>query len=556
MHRHACCNTLLFVCAQLSIDYVLHHVFCLLLNTGSYKPSQASKVVRPVYICLASCCTCMQTSFLVCFAHIWPAQDDPPSPAQFPTCNRYQVCVPYVGIYVSISHYKMKRVVQNLYLVGACGRISRSSKRLRGEMVNKLAVYDDPELLRRRIRQATQGESGHKAAARPPRAVHFQQPPSDHNGPDAMEEEAQLMQGAEAEQEEQFLAETPDVGLTAAAAAADSAGSGLKLMLLTSAARPEDSGMMDEDGIESQQMQALHTASSLAPEPPDTTGKVLATSKDSLRKALDIAQGILRSDSEGAAAAAGPADVGDIIPARPVITGAKTAAGGAKLSQGASPTKSAAVGAKSSKAASPAKSAAAGAKSSQAAPAELAHLPDSVNASDASVSQQSGGKAHLEESPAGLQSARREVGPGNSVLASTTRPNMPRKVGGNLAQLKAASSPAVRVTHAGHTPHPSKSRMFPADQPAEGTPHGSTGQTGGPREGDRDQEGATPAVTLKPFGMSLGPAPFSTTAGNSTYPDSNGSPIEDTPMAVFSHAVPSRMVPDSCVGQVCNFVQT
>ncbi len=114
MHRHACCNTLLFVCAQLSIDYVLHHVFCLLLNTGSYKPSQASKVVRPVYICLASCCTCMQTSFLVCFAHIWPAQDDPPSPAQFPTCNRYQVCVPYVGIYVSISHYKMKRVVQNL----------------------------------------------------------------------------------------------------------------------------------------------------------------------------------------------------------------------------------------------------------------------------------------------------------------------------------------------------------------------------------------------------------------------------------------------------------
>jgi len=485
----------------------------------------------------------------------------PPPPS---TCIRYQICVPYVGIDIPISPYNTLwlKLVQKLQLVVACGhvcRISRSSKRLRGEMVNKLAVYDDPELLRRRIRQATQGESGPKAAARPPRTVHFQQPPSDHNGPDAMEEEAQPMQGAEAEQEEQFLAETPDVGLTAAAAA-DSAGSGLKLMLSTSAARPEDSRVLDEEedaGVESQQTQALLTASSSAPDPPDTTGKVLATSKDSLLKALDIAQGILRSDSDGAAA--GPAAAGDIIPTRPVTTRAKktaspakTAAVGAKSSKGSSPAKGAAVGAKSSKAASPAKTAAVGAKSSQAAPAELAHPPNSVNANDASVSQQGGGKAHLEESPSGAQSLRREVGPGNSVLASTTRPNVPRKVGGSLAQLKAASSPAARVTHAGHTPHPSKSRMFPADQPSEGTPHGSTGQTGGPREGDRDQEGATPAVTLRPFGMSSGPAPFSSTAGNSAYPSPDGAPIEDTPMAVFGHDVPSGMVPDSCVGQVCN----
>ena len=432
-------------------------------------------------------------------------------------------------------------------------------------MVNKLAVYDDPELLRRRIRQATQGESGTKAAAKPPRAVRFQQPPSDHNGLDAMEEEqAPPVQGAEAEQEEQFLAETPNVGQTAAAPG--SAGLSLKLMLSTSAARPEDSGMMDEEedaGVENQQMQALHTASSSAPDPPDTTGKVLATSKDSLRKALDIAQGILRSDSEGAAA--GPADASDSIPAKPIMSRAnkaaspaKTAARGAKSSQGASPAKTAAVGAKSSKAASPAKSAAASAKSSQAAPAELAHLPNSVNANDALMSQQAGGKAHLEESLPGVQSARQEVGPGMSmsVLASTTRPNVPRKVGGSLAQLKAASSPAVRVTHAGHTPHPSKSRMFPVDQPSEGTPHGLTGQTGESREGDRDQEGATPAVTLRPFGMSLGPAPFSTTAGNLAYPSSNGAPIEDTPMAVFGHAASSGMVPDSCLGQVCNLVQT
>ena len=470
-----------------------------------------------------------------------------------------------------------------MQLLVACGlvcRISRSSKRLRGEMVNRLAVYDDPELLRRRIRQATQGESGAKAAAKPPRAVRFQQPPSDHNGLDAMEEEqAPPMQGAEAEQEEQFLAETPNVGQTAAAPG--SAGLSLKLMLSTSAARPEDSGMMDEEedaGVENQRMQALHTASSSAPDPPDTTGKVLATSKDSLRKALDIAQGILRSDSEGAAA--GPADASDSIPAKPIMSGAnkaaspaktaargakssqgaspaKTAAVGAKSSQGVSPAKTAAVGAKSSKAASPAKSAAASAKSSQAVPAELAHLPNSVNANDALMSQQAGGKAHLEESPPGVQPARQEVGPGMSmsVLASTTRPNVPRKVGGSLAQLKAASSPAVRVTHAGHTPHPSKSRMFPADQPLEGTPHGSTGQPGEPREGDRDQEGATPAVTLRPFGTSLGPAPFSTTAGNLAYPSSNGAPIEDTPMAVFGHAASSGMVPDSCLGQVCNLVQ-
>jgi len=408
-------------------------------------------------------------------------------------------------------------------------------------MINKLAVYDDPELLRRRIRQATQGESGPKAAAKPPRAVHFQQPPPDLNGPDAMEEEVQPMQDAEEEQE-QFLADTPDVGL----AAADSARSGLKLTLSTSAARQDNSAMMDEEedaGIESQQTQALHTASSLAPDPPNTTGKVRATSKDSLRKALDVAQGILRSDSDGAAA--GPADASHNIPARPVTTGANKAA---------FPAKTAAVGAKSSQAASPAKTAALGAKPSQAVAAEMAHPPSSVNANDASVSQQAGGKAQFGESPPGVRSPRQEMGPGISVLASTTRPNVPRKFGGDLAQLKAASSPAVRVTHAGHTPHPSKFRMFPADQPPEGTPHGSAGQTGGSREGDRDQEGATPAITLRPFEMSTGPAPFSSTAGSLAYPSSNGAPIKDTPMAVVSHAVPSGMVPDSCVGQVCNFV--
>ncbi|KAA6420881.1 MAG: ATPase family AAA domain-containing protein [Trebouxia sp. A1-2] len=419
--------------------------------------------------------------------------------------------------------------------------VSRSSKRLRGEMVNKLAVYDDPELLRRRIRQATQGDSGPKAAAKPPRAVHFQQAPSDHNGLDAMEEEAQPMQRAEGEQEEQILAETPGVG---PAAAAGSAGSGLKLMLSTSAAQQHDSRMMDEEedaGVESHQTQVLHTASSSAPHPPDTTGKVLATSKDSLRKALDIAQGILRSDSEGAAA--GPADAGDNIPARPVMRGA---------SKAASPAKTAAGGVKSSPGASSAKRAAAGAKSSQAVAAELAHLPECVNANDASASQQAVARAHLEESPPRVQSPRREVDPGISVLASTTRPNMPRKVGGSLAQLKAASSPGLRVTHAGHTPHPSKSRMFPADQPSEGTPHGSTGQTEGSREGDKDQEGATPAVTLRPFEMSLGPAPFSTTAGSIAYPSSNDAPIDDTPMAVFGHAMPFGMVPDSCVGQMAS----
>ncbi|KAL0036308.1 hypothetical protein WJX77_001773 [Trebouxia sp. C0004] len=420
--------------------------------------------------------------------------------------------------------------------------ISRSSKRLRGELINKLAVYDDPELLRRRIRQATQGESGPKAAAKPPRAVHFQQPPCDHNGLDAMEEEAQPMQGVEGQQEEQLLVETPDVGL--AAAAADSAGSGLKLMLSTSAARPGTSELMDEEedaGHESQQTKAPHTASSSAPDPPNTTGKAFATSKDSLRKALDIAQGILRSDSDGAAADSTHA--GDNIPARPVTAGANKAA---------SPVRTAAGGAKSSQGASPAKTAAVGANSSQAAAAAVAHLLDSLNAHEASASQQGGKKAHLEESPPGLCSSRREMGPGISVLASTTRPNVPSKFGGSLAQLKAASSPVVRVTHAGHTPHPSKSRMFPADQPSEVTPHGSTGQNGGSRAGDRDQEGATPAVTLRPFEMSMGPAPFSSTAGKLAYPTSNVAPTEDTPMAVIGHAVPSGMVPDSCLGQMAS----
>ena len=416
---------------------------------------------------------------------------------------------------------------------GSVCRVARSSKRLRGEAVDKLSMYDNPELLARRMRQASQGESGPRAAAKTLRAVHFQQPLSDLDGPDAMEEEEPLQTAPIAartlEEEEDLVADTPHYGF-ATATAGKSPHSGLQLTLSGSAAQRSHSLELDKEqgvGSDRLQMHALHSASPLAAAALNTTGKVLATSKDSLRKALDIAQGILRSDSDAAAAA-----VAESVNTSPAKVGAS----------GVEPSANA--GEVAANEAAVVEADAAGSQLPQALDVTVAN---GAKAGQTEPSQQSGGKAELGGSPPGVQLPGRELDHDSSVLASTTRPNVPRSLGAKLAQLKAASSPGFRVAHAGHTPHPNKSRMMPSDQLLDGTPGG----TGGSRVGSRDQEGATPAATLRPFDMPTGATPLSSTAGIVGYPPSTGAPQEDTPMVSAGHAMPVQMVPDSCLGQVC-----
>ena len=389
----------------------------------------------------------------------------------------------------------------------------RHSKRLRGETVDKHIMFDDPELFARRKRQANLGESGARAASKQGRTVRFQQPLPNGTSPEVLAEGLALPDAAgHADEEERLPAETPHNGPTHSTLIPDSAGSGLNLTLSNSAAQRGSSGILDEE--EEVEHQAEHStvqqgtgiapvrpASSAAPhpsaarlhppavDPPDTTGKLLVKSKNSLEEAQSIAQGILGSGSNTAAVGA------DALPAR--STGSLGAKGAA---------------------ADPAASAA------KKAPA---------------LSHWLGKQQALNESPLPAQLAR-EANPASSVLASTTRPNVPSKIGGNPPHLKPAPASALRLAHAGHTPHPLKSRMIPVDPRPEASPQGSVGVMGVPRGVPKDLEGATPAATLRPFGD----AP--------TYPSQNpGSssmPVEDTPM-VDNDAV-QRIAPDSCVGQV------
>ena len=396
-------------------------------------------------------------------------------------------------------------------------------------------MFDNPELLARKIRQATQGDSSARAASKQPRAVHFQEPLSGQDGPDAMEEDEDSMQEVAREEEEQAVADTPHHGPTHSVELADSE---LRLSLSKSAAQQSNAGERQEEGEEeegetwtgrdSAQIQALHAAASSEDRPANTTGKVLATSKDSLQKALDIAQGMLASDAPPPPAAA---DVSAAIDdAGQIVSSVNHGAQAPNL-----PAKSAENGARPHDSALQSAGAAAnGAK----------------EAVQAVASEQSGGNDGSSASLPRAQSSAQEVAPDSSVLASTTRPNVPRKLGANLAHLKAASSPAFKVAHAGHTPHPNKSRMMPSDH-LEATPQGSAVVRRGVRVGQTEHNGATPAATLRPFDLSTEPAPSSTTAGGMPYPSTIGAPIEDTPMTRIGPAVMSELVPDSCVGQVC-----
>lgn len=384
----------------------------------------------------------------------------------------------------------------------------RHSKRLRGETVEKHIMFDDPELVARRKRQANLSESVARAASKQGRAVHFQQPLPDGTSPKVLAEEGALPNVAgHADVEEHFPVETPHNALTHSTLLPDSAGSGLNLTLSNSATQCGSSGLQEEGGNQAEcstvQQGASNSsvlpASSAAPhpsapplhpavaDPPDTTGKLLVKSKNSLEEAQSIAQGILGS---------GPTAAAGTLPARSTDTlGAKEAA------------------------ADPAASAA-------------KMLP--------AILQQPGERQALNGSPVPVRLGR-EKNPASSVLASTTRPNVPSKVGGNPAQLKPTPASAPRLAHAGHTPHPLKSRMIPVDAHANASPQGSVGVMGVPSGVSKDPEGATPAATLRPFGGAI-PYP-------SVNPGSSSMPVEDTPM-VDSNVVQHQLAPDSCVGQV------
>lgn len=382
----------------------------------------------------------------------------------------------------------------------------RHSKRLRGETVDKHIMFDDPELAARRKRQATLGESAARAASKQARAVRFQQPMPYRTSPDGLAEEEALPDAASHMDEGEHLpAETPHI-VSNHSTLPDSAGSGLNLTLPNSAAQRGSTGLPDDEEEEGEHGTAQHSANivpgvpasstvsgSVAPplnppagDPPDTTGKLLVKSKNSLEEAQSIAQGILGSGPIV------PAIGSDIPPAR------RTSGLGAK----------------------PAAAADSAASAAKKLPA-LSQQPRDLN----------GG------SPLPAESAR-ETDPVSSVLASTTRPNVPSKVGGNPAQLKPIPPSASRLAHAGHTPYLPKHRMTPVDPQPNASPQGSVGVMGVVRGVSKDPEGATPAATLRPF------------AGATPYPSVNPSmPVEDTPM-VDSGALQHRIAPDSCVGQV------
>ena len=377
----------------------------------------------------------------------------------------------------------------------------RQSKRLRGETVDKHIMFDNPELVARRIRQATLGDSMPRAAAKQGRAVHFEQLLGEDACPEPVaqedEEEAREFSIREAIEGEggHTPAETPNAVVADSAVLPDSAGSGLNLTLSGSAAQRGSVELPGEQEKDRQQDQlaAAASASASVAAPPNTTGKLLARSKNSLEEAQSIAQGIIGSDPN-------------------TYTIGAIGNSGRSNAIGANPS-----------------------------------VPNSVWSSCKQLpgtAASSGDPQALDDSA--LPSEARAIHPVSSVLASTTRPNVPSKIGKYPAQLKPPAS-ASRLAHAGHTPHPAKSRVISADACPPASPQASSGVIGNPTRASRQTEGATPAATLRPF---EGTTTHTSTANTFVHPVSNGVPIEDTPMGGVGYEVQHHLAPDSCMGQV------
>lgn len=100
----------------------------------------------------------------------------------------------------------------------------------------------------------------------------------------------------------------------------------------------------------------------------------------------------------------------------------------------------------------------------------------------------------------------------------------------------------MRAVHAGHTPHPTKSRHpHPASSPmlAQSIVKGALSAIPA-----HMQQAGTPAATLQSFHHP---------AGGTPYPSSLRPPLDDTPVprTGMMSQTPAALVPDSCLGQVC-----
>lgn len=234
--------------------------------------------------------------------------------------------------------------------------MGRSSKRLRGETVGVLSMFDDPEAAARRHRQAIQTDTGANPTSSPrlspvvnlsrqPRAVHFQEPSALPNSPAAFqaEEDSQCLNDQHVDI--MSLANgTPHVGVPDPGSAA---ASGLRLTLSasTSAAQPPDSAApaalhlhsaQQSEGTGAQlpaSLPSLHSTDQPAdnshdaavhavpdedqpmPQAPTTAGRAVASSQDSLRIAAEQAAAIARAQalSRAAAAAGSCASISNLI---------------------------------------------------------------------------------------------------------------------------------------------------------------------------------------------------------------------------------------------------
>lgn len=232
----------------------------------------------------------------------------------------------------------------------------RSSKRLRGEAVDKLSMFDDPEAAARRLRQAVQPDvAAHADASLGPnpalnpgrhsRAVRFQEPSAQPSSSEAMQIEVEadgqsLDHGHVTHMD--LEDSTPHTGLTHPGTAPDSTASGLRLTLSasTTAPRPSDSAAQaslppatshaQDSASQDPQLRpqrlgtqpqpagssnnaagpAVHAEGEPMLSAPSTAGRAVASSQDSLRLAAEQARAIATAPAVATlAAAAHTADV-------------------------------------------------------------------------------------------------------------------------------------------------------------------------------------------------------------------------------------------------------
>lgn len=199
--------------------------------------------------------------------------------------------------------------------VCVCSLVGRSSKRLRGEQVDKLSFFDNPELAARRYRQAVHANPASSAnpeanPSRHSRAVHFQEPSAQGGSPEAMQvAEAEEDQGRSHQQQHDDM--DHDNG-TPHGTVPDSVASGLTLTLSAASitAQPPDSAQPESNSARISNVAAPHAVPAelgSIDKAANTAGRAVVSSQDSLRLAAERAMAIAST----ATRPAGDADVGD-----------------------------------------------------------------------------------------------------------------------------------------------------------------------------------------------------------------------------------------------------